>query len=159
LLPLPAGWGRHAVERQQQDPDSTLALVAAAVGLRRHLWERGVFTADDGGTWHVEAGNLLICERSTKFFVAVAMGTEPVRLPARTVLASAVPLETDGWLQPDNARVGAAGECGVRRVGSALLGGPVGDALRAFLFGEVLDASHDGPAHTVGVADTGESVS
>jgi alpha-glucosidase len=34
------------------------ALVTAAVGLRRRLWEQGVFTADDGGTWRVEAGNL-----------------------------------------------------------------------------------------------------
>lgn len=30
-------------------------------------------------------------------------GTGPLRLPAGTVLASAVPLETYGWLQPDNA--------------------------------------------------------
>ena len=102
-LPQPAGWGTHAVETQQQDPGSTLALVTAAVGLRRRLWEQGVFTPDDGGTWRVEAGNLLVCERSPKFLVAVAMGTEPVRLPAGTVLASAVPLERDGWLQPDNA--------------------------------------------------------
>ena len=102
-LPQPAGWGRHAIETQQQDPGSTLALVTAAVGLRRKLWEQGVFTADDGGSWRVEAGNLLICERSPKFLVAVAMGSGPVRLPAGTVLASAVPLETDGWLQPDNA--------------------------------------------------------
>ncbi|CAN7245794.1 alpha-amylase family glycosyl hydrolase [Arthrobacter sp. LjRoot14] len=102
-LPQPAGWGRHAIETQQQDPGSTLALVTAAVGLRRQLWERGVFTEHDGGSWRVEDGNLLICERSAGFFVAVAMGTEPVRPPAGTVLASAMPLETDGWLQPDNA--------------------------------------------------------
>ncbi|MEK0154686.1 alpha-amylase family glycosyl hydrolase [Arthrobacter oryzae] len=102
-LPQPEDWGRHAAETQQQDPGSTLALVTAAVGLRRQLWEQGVFTAHDGGSWRVEAGNLLICERSPRFLVAVAMGTEPVRLPAGTVLASAAPLETDGWLQPDNA--------------------------------------------------------
>jgi alpha-glucosidase len=80
-----------------------LALVAAAVGLRRQLWEQGVFTAHDGGSWRVEDGNLLICERSPRFLVAVAMGSEPVRLPAGTVLAAAAPLEADGWLQPDNA--------------------------------------------------------
>jgi alpha-glucosidase len=57
-------------------------VVAAAVGLRRRLWEQGVFTADDGGTWRVEADNLLICERNAEFLVAIAMGTEPVRLPA-----------------------------------------------------------------------------
>jgi alpha-glucosidase len=102
-LPQPEGWGQYAVETQQQDPGSTLALVTAAVGLRRQLWDQGVFTADDGGSWRVEDGNLLICERNAKFLVAVAMGTEAVRLPAGTVLASAAPLETDGWLQPDNA--------------------------------------------------------
>jgi alpha-glucosidase len=80
-----------------------LSLVRDAVGLRRRLWEQGVFTADDGGTWRVEEGNLLICERNPRFLVAVAMGTEPVRLPAGTVLATAAPLEADGWLQPDNA--------------------------------------------------------
>jgi alpha-glucosidase len=102
-LPQPEGWGQYAVETQQQDPGSTLALVTAAVGLRRQLWDQGVFTADDGGSWCVEDGNLLICERNAKFLVAVAMGTEAVRLPAGTVLASAAPLVTDGWLQPDNA--------------------------------------------------------
>jgi alpha-glucosidase len=102
-LPQPAGWGGHAVDSQQQDPGSMLALVIAAVGLRRRLREQGVFTADDGGTWRVEDGNLLICERSPRFLVALAMGTSPVLLPAGTVLATAVPLERDGWLQPDNA--------------------------------------------------------
>jgi hypothetical protein len=58
-LPLPAGRGRHAAERQQQDPGSTPALVTTAVGLRRRLYEQGVFTADDGGARRAEAGNLL----------------------------------------------------------------------------------------------------
>jgi alpha-glucosidase len=102
-LPQPGDWGSYAVETQQQDPGSALALVTAAVGLRRRLWEQGVFTADDGGSWRLAAGTLLICERSARFLVAVAMGPEPVRLPAGTVLATAAPLETDGWLQPDNA--------------------------------------------------------
>lgn len=102
-LPQPAGWGTHAVERQQQDRESGLNLTRTALELRRQLWEKGVFTADDGGTWRVEAGGLLLCERSPHFLVAVAMGTEPVRLPAGTVLLSASPLVEDGWLQPDNA--------------------------------------------------------
>lgn len=34
--------------------------------------------------------------------VAVAMGTEPVQLPAGSVLLSAAPLGEDGWLQPNN---------------------------------------------------------
>jgi alpha-glucosidase len=102
-LPVPSGWGAQAVELQQQDPESSLALVTAALEMRRQLWKNEAFTADDGGTWRVEPGNLLICERSADFLVAVAMGTEPVKLPAGTVLLSAAPLEQDGWLQPNNA--------------------------------------------------------
>ncbi|MDT0170485.1 alpha-amylase family glycosyl hydrolase [Pseudarthrobacter sp. BRE9] len=102
-LPLPSGWGKHAIERQQQDPDSALALATRAMALRRRLWADGTFTADDGGTWRVEDGNLLICERNAGFLVAVAMGSEPVKLPAGVVLFSAFPLEQDGRLQPDNA--------------------------------------------------------
>ncbi len=103
-LPVsPTGWGTHAIELQQQDPESPLALVTKALELRRLLWKNEVFGPDDGGTWRVEAGNLLICERSADFFVAVAMGTEPVQLPAGTVLLSAAPLAEDGWLQPNNA--------------------------------------------------------
>jgi alpha-glucosidase len=67
------------------------------------LWKNEVFTADDGGSWRVEPGNLLICERNEHFLVAVAMGTDPVELPAGTVLLSAAQLEQDGWLQPNNA--------------------------------------------------------
>jgi alpha-glucosidase len=102
-LPVPAGWGTHAIEGQEQDPQSALNLTKAVLELRRQLWKNEVFTADDGGTWRVEAGNLLICQRNAHFLVAVAMGTEPVRLPAGTVLLSAAPLAEDGWLQPNNA--------------------------------------------------------
>jgi alpha-glucosidase len=102
-LPQPAGWGAQAVELQQQDPESALALVTAALEMRRKLWRDGVFGPNDGGTWRVEPGNLLICERSADFFVAVAMGTEPVQLPAGRVLLSAAPLAEEGWLQPNNA--------------------------------------------------------
>ncbi|MEC5191736.1 MULTISPECIES: alpha-amylase family glycosyl hydrolase [unclassified Arthrobacter] len=102
-LPLPTGWGAHAVERQEQDPESSLTLARKALALRRLLWKNEVFGPDDGGTWRVEPGNLLVCERSEHFFVAVAMGTEPVRLPAGTVLLSAAPLAEEGWLQQNNA--------------------------------------------------------
>ena len=71
--------------------------------MRRLLWKNEVFGPKDGGTWRVEAGNLLICERSADFFVAVAMGTERVRLPVGSVLLSAEPLDEDGWLQANNA--------------------------------------------------------
>jgi alpha-glucosidase len=101
-LPLPDGWGAYAVELQQQDPESALNLTKAALALRRKLWKNEVFTTHDGGAWRVEPGNLLVCERNERFLVAVAMGTEPVRLPAGTVLLTAAPLDQDGWLQPNN---------------------------------------------------------
>ncbi|MDI3213214.1 alpha-amylase family glycosyl hydrolase [Arthrobacter sp. AL12] len=102
-LPQPADWGTHAIELQQQDPESSLALVTRALEMRRLLWKNEVFGPDDGGTWRVEARNLLVCERNAEFLVTVAMGTEPVKLPFGTVLLSAVPLEEHGWLQPNNA--------------------------------------------------------
>lgn len=102
-LPIPEDWGTHAIDRQQQDPHSTPNLTRTALELRRQLWKNEVFTADDGGSWRVDAGNLLICERNEHFLVAVAMGTESAKLPAGTVLLSAAPLEEAGWLQPNNA--------------------------------------------------------
>ncbi|WP_239437243.1 alpha-amylase family glycosyl hydrolase [Arthrobacter alpinus] len=102
-LPIPSGWGAHAIELQQSNDESSLALTISALELRRKLLAMGILGTDDAGSWRVEAGNLLICERSTDFFVAVAMGTEAVRLPPGTVLLSALPLAEDGWLQPNNA--------------------------------------------------------
>ena len=69
-LPVPADWGAHAVELQQEDPESSLALVTKALEMRRLLWKNEVFGPHDGGAWRVEGGNLLICERSADFFVA-----------------------------------------------------------------------------------------
>ncbi|RNL57264.1 hypothetical protein [Arthrobacter oryzae] len=102
-LPIPEDWGTHAIERQQEDPESPLALATAAQALRRKRWDDRIFTADECGSWSVETGDLLICERSADFFVAVAMGSEPARLPAGTMLLSALPLEAEGWLQANNA--------------------------------------------------------
>ncbi|MBG6183019.1 alpha-glucosidase [Arthrobacter sp. CAN_A214] len=102
-LPLPASWGSSAVELHRDNPDSTLRLVVAALEVRRQLATKGIFAPDDGGTWRVADGNLLICERGPEFFVAVAMGDAPVQLPAGSVLISAAPQAVEGWLEPDNA--------------------------------------------------------
>ena len=45
-LPVPADWGAHAVELQQEDPESSLALVTKALDMRRLLWKNEV---PDGG--------------------------------------------------------------------------------------------------------------
>ncbi|MHA7263439.1 alpha-amylase family glycosyl hydrolase [Arthrobacter sp. TMN-37] len=102
-LPVPPGWGRWAIEAQRGDPASTQQLTVRALALRRRLLAEGVLDAGDGAVWRVEDGGLLICERGPRFLVAVAMGAAPVRLPAGTVLASAVPQAAEGWLEPDNA--------------------------------------------------------
>ncbi|MFS0715735.1 hypothetical protein ABC337_03650 [Arthrobacter sp. 1P04PC] len=62
-----------------------------------------MFTIIEGGTWGVEPGNMLVCERNVCFQAAVAMGDEPVQRPAGTVSLGAAPLEQDDWLQPNNA--------------------------------------------------------
>jgi alpha-glucosidase len=46
-LPQPDGWGEHAVERQECDPDSMLTLTRRAISVRGDLW-RG---AGDEVTW------------------------------------------------------------------------------------------------------------
>jgi alpha-glucosidase len=102
-LAIPAGWGSHAIDLQQSDAESSLALTISALELRRKLLAMDILGADDAGSWRVKAGNLLICERNADFLVAVAMGTEAVQLPEGSVVLSAAPLLEDGWLQPNNA--------------------------------------------------------
>lgn len=55
-LPQPAGWGTHAIELQQLDPDSSLALVTKALEMRRLLWKNEFFGPNDGGTWRIGPG-------------------------------------------------------------------------------------------------------
>ncbi|WP_104116819.1 alpha-amylase family glycosyl hydrolase [Arthrobacter sp. B1805] len=102
-LPAPAEWGSRSVEAHQHDGGSTLHLVIAALQLRKQLFEKEVLLSDDGGTWRVEDGGLLVCERNDQFLVAVAMGDAPVRLPAGDVVLSSSPLSAEGLLPPDAA--------------------------------------------------------
>lgn len=102
--PHPRVLGQPRRRTPTADPESSLNLTKRVLDLRRQQWKNGIFTTDDGGSSRVEAGNLLICERNERFPVAVAMGSEPVRLPPGTVLlAAAAPLAEDGRLQPNNA--------------------------------------------------------
>ncbi|KNC19749.1 alpha-amylase [Arthrobacter sp. RIT-PI-e] len=102
-LPTPAAWGSHSVEANEHDVGSSLHLVRTALRVRKELAERGVLSPDDGGTWRVDDGGLLICERSARFLVAVAMGEEPVRLPEGDVVLASLPLTFGGLLPPDAA--------------------------------------------------------
>ena len=102
-LPVPEGWGEFAVEQQHLDPDSTLQLVVRAVELRKKLTASGVFGKDDDVSWAVQDGGLLLCRRQRNISIAIAMGSERVRLPAGEVLISARPLDSAGWLEPGNS--------------------------------------------------------
>lgn len=96
--------GRPRGELHEHDPGSALSLARAALALRRKLWKNEVFTTHDGGTWRVEGGSPLVCERNANFLVAVGMDEEPVQLHARTVLlGSTAPLADDGWLESNTA--------------------------------------------------------
>ncbi|PPB48062.1 alpha-amylase [Arthrobacter pityocampae] len=101
-LPAPEAWGLHSVEAQEADDASTLHLVGTALALRRRLTEKEVLSPGDGGTWHVEHG-LLVCERSDRFLVAVAMGDTPARLPDGDVVLASSSLTAEGLLPPDAA--------------------------------------------------------
>jgi alpha-glucosidase len=100
-LPQPSGWGGWAVDAQQADPGSSLALFRRAVRTRRALLDTGAFAAHEGARWDL-TGSLLLCRRDGGAVVAVAMGAEPVRLPPGRVVLASVPA-VDGMLAPDAA--------------------------------------------------------
>ncbi len=102
-LPLPAGWGGHAVDTQEADPASGLHLCRAALALRRRLVAAGALGADDPVDWSVDADGRLAARRPSGFTLAVAMGDGPVPLPAGALLLSSGPLTGDGRLPPDTA--------------------------------------------------------
>ena len=88
-LPVPDGWGALSVEAAEADPPSTLHLCRAALAVRHRL-EEGVLTADDPVEWAVDGGRLTA--RRGRIALVVAMGDDPVPLPAGDVLlASAAP--------------------------------------------------------------------
>ena len=56
-LPQPEDWGKHAIEHQEQDPESPpLALVTKTLELRRLLWKTEVLGPNDGGAWRSRPG-------------------------------------------------------------------------------------------------------
>ncbi|MHA7282004.1 alpha-amylase family glycosyl hydrolase [Arthrobacter sp. TMS2-4] len=102
-LPAPAGWGSRSVEAHQAREDSTLQLVRTALALRKQLTEKEVLSSDDDGTWRVEGGGLLVCERGDRFLVAVAMGDAPASVPDGDVVLASAPLTPEGLLPPNAA--------------------------------------------------------
>lgn len=102
-LPTPAGWGTRSVEANLQNENSTLHLTIEALELRKQLTEKEILSPEDGGTWRVDDGGLLICQRGEQFLVAVAMGDEPARLPEGQVVLTSSPLTPERLLPPDAA--------------------------------------------------------
>jgi len=93
-LPQPAWFGELAVEAQETDPDSTLTLYRAALGLRREL------QGPEELTWHRPDGDVVHFERPGGWHSVTNFGPLPVELPDGSVLLSSAPLE-DGLLPPD----------------------------------------------------------
>jgi len=101
-LPVPEGWGRHAVELQEADTDSTLALFRRAIRVRRRLLTDGAFAPVEGARWSLSSDGALSCHREGGAIVTVAMGDTAVPLPkGDTVLSSAALV--DGMLPMDAA--------------------------------------------------------
>ena len=102
-LPTPPSWGLQSVEARRNEQDSTLHLVIEAIRLRKQLIDKEIFQPDDAVAWHVQDNGLLLCERGEQVVLAVAMGGQPCRLPAGSVLLASSPLSPEGLLPPDNA--------------------------------------------------------
>ncbi|MFC4070918.1 alpha-amylase family glycosyl hydrolase [Actinoplanes subglobosus] len=94
-LPVPPGWSRHL-------DSPTLPLTRTAVSLRRRLHRQGLLSAGDPMTLNVDYDDRLLAERPN-LTMAVAMGTDPVPLPAGDLLLASGPLTPDGLLPPDTA--------------------------------------------------------
>jgi alpha-glucosidase len=97
-LPQPADWAELSVARQEDDPDSVLALYRAALALRRDRPELG----DGTMTWIDTGDDLLAFRRDPGFVCVVNVGEEPAPAPDAVrdgaLLLSSVPLEADGRL-------------------------------------------------------------
>jgi alpha-glucosidase len=98
-LPQPASFARHAADREEADPASTLALYRAAIALRR---ERGLGTS--GLSWNDSPSDVLDATLGDVRLV-LNMGDDPVALPegARVLLASVDDAVSDGMLAPDSS--------------------------------------------------------
>ncbi|GAA3287910.1 glycoside hydrolase family 13 protein [Nesterenkonia halobia] len=89
-LPQPAWFAEHAVERQEDDPGSTLSLYRRALHLRRQL------QTDETLEWVDVGGDDVLAFRRPGGWVTVTnFGTTPAELPAGEVLLASGPLDGD----------------------------------------------------------------
>lgn len=101
-LPVPANWGNWSVERQTDDPESTLNLLRNAMRERALLLESSRIPVNETVTWRAEPNGLVVCDRASGLSVAIAMGDDAVPLPAGTVIFTSEEI-VDATLQPDTA--------------------------------------------------------
>jgi alpha-glucosidase len=98
-LPMTADWAELTVEKQRDDPESTLSFYRRALQLRR---ERREFDGGELG-WLAADRELLIFERNGGALVcALNAGRLPMALPPGDVILASAPL-VDGKLPPDAA--------------------------------------------------------
>ncbi|HEX8970467.1 alpha-amylase family glycosyl hydrolase [Oryzihumus sp.] len=86
-LPQPAWFGRYAVQSQEADPSSTLALYRSALAWRRRL-ARGEDLA-----WVEDEPHVLHFARPGGWHCVTAFGDGPVALPDGELLLASAPLE------------------------------------------------------------------
>jgi alpha-glucosidase len=100
--PAPEGWGDWAIEAQQAASDSPLRTFTEVMALRDRLVRDGTLRVGEPGHWSVTLDGLVLCHREGGVTVAIAMGDEPVAVPAGRVLFGTAPLLEGGLLEPDN---------------------------------------------------------
>jgi alpha-glucosidase len=97
-LPMPAEWASLTVERQEADPESTLAFFRQALQLRRGRTEfDGV-----GLEWLTTSPDVVVFRARGGLVCALNSGTSPITLPAGELMLSSAPL-IDDQLPPDTA--------------------------------------------------------
>ncbi|OBF61936.1 alpha-amylase [Mycobacterium sp. 852002-50816_SCH5313054-b] len=98
-LPMPADWAALTVEKQRDDPDSTLSFFRRALEIRR---ERAEFTGD-GLDWQAATRDALIFRRrGGGLLCALNAGRRAMALPPGELILASAPL-VDGKLPPDAA--------------------------------------------------------
>ena len=110
-LPQPAGWGEHAVEVEEADPDSILHVYREGLRLRREVW---------GAAGSAEAERLQWVRRDERVLAFSRGGVQcwtafgaDARLPAGEVLLASAPLAV---VEPDGDEEGLDGAAGAVNV-------------------------------------------
>jgi alpha-glucosidase len=97
-LPIPPQWVELTVQRQRDDPNSTLTFYRRAIEIRHCRTEFGGLTVE----WLDSPPDVLVFRLSSGLVCALNAGSGAVALPSGEVLLASGPL-VDGQLPPDTA--------------------------------------------------------